>query len=261
VKPAAALCTALAAALAWSGPAAAQDEDAPSRTRIGLGAQFVPSYPGADRHNVIPLFDFSRAAGDEAFAFESPDESFGFALVREGGFAFGPLLGFEGSRRAKDVGAALDKVDATIELGAFAQYELSPSFRTRVEARRGIGGHDGWTGSAGADYIARDEDKYLFSIGPRITWSDARYQRAYFGVTPAEAARTGLAAFRPGSGVQAIGATASFLTQLSKRWGIYSYAKYDRLIGDAARSPVVRTHGTRNQISGGLGLTYTFGTD
>jgi outer membrane protein len=261
LKPAAALCACLAALLPWNSPAAAQDEDAPRRTRVGLGAQFVPSYPGSDSHNIIPLFDFSRARGDEPFGFEAPDESFGFSLVDEGGFEFGPALNFQGSRKAADVGAALDKVDATIEAGAFAQYAFSPSFRARVEARRGIGGHEGWTGTAGADFIARDEDNYLFSIGPRVTWSDARYHRAYFGVTAAEATRTGLAAFAPRSGVQAIGATSSFLTQLSKRWGIYSYAKYDRLVGDASRSPVVRKHGARNQFSGGLALTYTFGKD
>lgn len=259
MKSGAALCTFLLGSLACISPASAQDEDAPSRTRIGAGAQFVPSYPGADDHNIIPLFDFSRASADEPFAFEAPDESFGFALLNEGGFAFGPSLSFEGSRKAKDVGAALDKVDATIELGGFAQYEFSPAFRARVEARRGIGGHEGWIGLAGADYVARDGDKYLFSIGPRVTWSNARYQRAYFGVTAAEAARTGLAAFAPSNGVQAVGATTSFLTQLSKHWGIYSYAKYDRLVGDAARSPLVRRFGSRDQFSGGLALTYTFG--
>jgi outer membrane protein len=219
----------------------------------------VPSYPGADSHNIIPLFDLSRARGDEPFIFEAPDESFGFALVNAGGFSVGPALNFENSRNAKDVGTPLDKVKATIEAGGFVQYEFSEAFRTRVEARRGIGGHEGWTGSAGADYVARDGDKYLFSVGPRVTWSNAQYHRAYFGVTPAEAARTGLAAYRPGSGVQALGAATSFLTQLSARWGIYSYAKYDRLVGDAARSPIVRRHGSRDQLSGGLGLTYTFG--
>jgi outer membrane protein len=245
----------------WNSPAAAQDEDAPRRTRVGLGAQLVPAYPGADSHNVLPLFDLALARGDEPFEFTAPDESFSFALVRESGFAFGPALSFQGSRKAEDVGARLDKVDATIEAGAFVQYALSPAFRTRVEARRGIGGHEGWTGMAGADYVARDGDKYLFSVGPRVTWSNARYQRAYFGVTPAEAARTGLAAYRPGSGVQGVGAAASFLTQLSRRWGIYSYAGYERLVGDAARSPVVRRLGSRDQASGGIALTYTFGND
>jgi outer membrane protein len=37
-----------------------------------------------------------------------------------------------------------------------------------------------------------------------------------------------------------------------------AYAKYDRLSGDAADSPVVRELGSRSQLSGGLGITYTF---
>ena len=38
-------------------------------------------------------------------------------------------------------------------------------------------------------------------------------------------------------------------------WG----ARDGRLVGDAADSPVVRTHGSRSQLSGGLALTYTWG--
>ena len=53
-----------------------------------------------------------------------------------------------------------------------------------------------------------------------------------------------------------IGLTASFLTQLGPSWGIYTYAKYDRLVGDAADSPLVTQLGSRDQFSGGLALTY-----
>ena len=240
-------------------PAAAQDAEAPRRTRVGLGTQFLPSYPGSGDLSLRPMFEFSRAEADKPFEFEAPDESFGFNLVSAGGLGIGPALNFEGSRKAEDVGAALDNVDATIEVGGFVQYEFSPNFRGRIEARRGVDGHKSWITNAGADYVARDGDRYLFSIGPRITWSDRNYQLAYFGVTPAEATRTGLPAYAPGAGIQAVGATASFLTQVSNKWGIQSYARYERLVGDAARSPVVLVHGSRNQFSGGLALTYTFG--
>lgn len=245
----------------WSAPAAAQDEEKkePRRIRVGLGAQLIPAYPGADGHSLRPLVDVAVARGSRPFGFEAPDESFGPSLIKEGGFEFGPALNFEGSRTAKDVGAALDKVPSTLEAGAFVEYEFSPKFRVRTELRKGLGGHDGWTGQAGADFVARDGDDLLFSVGPRVTWSDGRYQRAYFGVTAPESIRTGLAVYRPGGGIQAVGATAGFLTQLSKRFGLYSYAKYDRLVGDSADSPVVRTFGSRNQLSGGLALTYTFG--
>jgi outer membrane scaffolding protein for murein synthesis (MipA/OmpV family) len=247
-------------ALAGLGaPAAAEEErKEPRRIRVGIGAQLVPAYPGADDFSLRPLVDVALSRGTRPFGFEAPDESFGPTLTK-GRFGIGPALNYEGSRTAKDVGVDLDKVSATFEAGAFAQYAFSPKFRVRAEARKGLGGHDGWTGMAGADFVARDGDEWLFSIGPRVTVSDGRYHRAYFGVSPAESARTGLAAYRPEGGIQAVGATAGFLTQLTKKWGIYSYAKYDRLTGDAARSPVVRGFGSRDQLSGGLALTYTFG--
>ncbi len=257
---AAALSCLLAAG--WSAPAAAQEEEEkkePRRIRVGLGAQFVPSYPGADSLSLRPLVDVSLTRGSKPFDFEAPDESFGPSLIKEGGLEIGPALNFEGSRKAEDVGADLDKVPFTFEAGAFVQYAFSPKFRIRAEGRKGLGGHDGWIGQVGADFVARDGDDWLFSIGPRLTLSDGRYHRAYFGVTQAESVRTGLAAYRPGGGIQAVGATAGFIKQLDKRWGIYSYAKYDRLVGDAADSPVVRVHGSRDQFSGGLALTYTFG--
>ena len=247
----------------WSGAAAAQEEEEgkkePRRIRVGIGAQLVPAYPGADGHSIGPVVDVSLSRGSKPFGFEAPDESFGPSLIKTGGLEIGPALNFEGSRTAKDVGADLDKVGFTVEAGAYVQYAFSEKFRIRTEARKGLGGHEGWTGQAGADYVARDGDEWLFSIGPRVTWSNARYHRAYFGVTPAESVRTGLAAYSPGGGIQAVGATAGFLTQITKKWGIYSYAKYDRLIGDAGRSPVVRVHGSRDQLSGGLALTYPFG--
>ncbi|WP_106640083.1 MipA/OmpV family protein [Allosphingosinicella vermicomposti] len=257
-RPLAAALALTASLFLLSGPAAAQDEGDTTRVRIGVGAQVVPSYPGADEVRWRPLWDVGRARPGETFGFEAPDESFGIPVISTNGFEIGPILNYEGSRKPDEVGAPLDKVKATFEAGVGADYYLSDNFRLRAEARRGIGGHDGWIGVVGGDYIMRDGDDYLFSIGPRVTLANGRYHRAYFGVTPEESVRTGLSAYRPGGGIQTAGASASFLYQLTPRWGLYSYAKYDRLVGDAADSPIVRAFGSRDQFSGGLAVTYTF---
>ncbi|WP_156841918.1 MipA/OmpV family protein [Novosphingobium aquimarinum] len=242
-------------------PVLAQEsgEEEPRRTRIALGPQIVPSYPGSEDVSVRPFFDLSRARGDAEFEFEAPDEGFGFALLRSDRFSAGPSLGFEGKRSSSDVGGALPEVDISIELGAFAQYQLSDSVRLRAEGRQGVTGHDGFIANLGADYVWREGDRQLFSIGPRVTVTDSSYQNAYFGVRPEDAAASGLTEFDADGGVQAVGATAGYIRQLTKRWGIYSYAKYDRLVGDPADSPLVERFGSRNQFSGGLALTYTFG--
>lgn len=239
-------------------PAAAQEGDEPRRTRVILGPQLVPRFPGSDGVALRPYVDVSRTRGDRPFAFEAPDESTSVSLYSRDGLTFGPAIGFEGKRRNRDVGG-LDAVGFTVELGAAAQYAVSPNLRLFAEGRKGIGGHRGVTGMIGADYVARDGNDWLFSVGPRLTLGDGRYARTYFGVTPREAAATGIPAFRPGGGMTAVGATASAHRQLSDRWGAFGYAKYDRLVGDAADSPVVARFGSRDQLSGGLGLSYTFG--
>ncbi len=242
------------AALAFASTLAAQD----TRVRIGVGAQIYPSYPGSDDFDVGPMFDIDRARGDTPFEFEAADESFGFPVIRAGGFELGPAVNLEGSRKAKDIGADLPKVKFSVEPGAFASYNLSDSFRVRGELRKGVTGHKGWIGTAGADFVVRDRDEWLFALGPRITWSNNRYQDAWFGISTADALATGLPAYDPGSGIQAVGATASFETQFNEQWGIATYAKYDRLVGDAADSPLVTQLGSRDQFSGGLSLSYTF---
>jgi outer membrane scaffolding protein for murein synthesis (MipA/OmpV family) len=250
---------AIAVVLAAAAAAPAHADDEPSRTRITLGPQVYPSYPGSDKVDVGPLIGVARARGDQTFPFKGPDDSTGIAVVKRNGFEIGPVVNWEGTRTAKDVGALLPKVKFSIEPGVFASYTFGESFRLRGELRKGVTGHHGWVGTAGADYIARNSDAWLFSIGPRVTWSDSRYQRTWFGVAPVDAVRSGLPAYRPGGGIQAYGAAASFLTRITPRWGLYSYAKYDRLTGDAGRSPIVRRLGSRDQFSGGVGLSYTFG--
>ena len=248
--------------LCQSPAAWAQDDDErrpPRRTRIPLGPELDPAYPGAKRARLSPLIDVSRAKGADPFTFEAADESAGFAIWQHDGFAIGPALAVQGRRLASDTDGLLPRIGRTIELGGSLQYAVSPAFRLRGEIRQGLGGHGGLVANLGGDYVARRGDDWLVSIGPRVTVTNARYDKAYFGITAAEAARAGLSPYRSAGGVQAVGATAGLVRSLGSRWGVYAYARYDRLVGDAAASPVVRRWGSRDQPSGGIGLSYTFG--
>ncbi len=247
------------AAIALPAAASAQDDDGPRRTRVIAGAQVGPAYPGATRGQVTPYLDLSRTRGDRDYTFEAPDESTSLSLYRSDGFSIGPAINFQGKRRRRDAGG-LDEVGFAVELGASAQLTLSPALRLTGEVRRGVTGHSGFTGMVGADYVQRDGNRWLWSVGPRVTLGDAKYARAYFGVTPRETLATGVASYRPDSMVM-VGGTGSVLRQLNRRWGVYGYGKYDRIVGEAARSPVTRLFGSRDQWSAGGGVSYTFGRD
>jgi len=254
----AALFTLLATA-----PAAAQDSDDGASggwtVTLGGGAQTYPKYPGADSYgiNFLPAFGLRRQGSP--MPFEAPDDGFGPGLLgRDSAFNFGPAVRFQNKREEDDVGAAVGDVGFTFEAGGFLEVYPSDQFRIRAELRQGLGGHKSLTGDIGADLIVRDEDSYIFSIGPRARWSENDYHDAYFGVTPAVSVATGLAAFDPDGGFYALGATAGLTVRLGGRWGLQGYVGYDRLIGDAADSPIVRAFGSRDQFSGGLALFFEF---
>jgi len=251
----------MAAALlaAPARPAFAQDSDRTDyRVRAGLGAQLRPEFYGGDKMEAAPLWDIDIARGDSQFSFEAPDDHIAIPIISDDGFAVGPTANIEWARKDSDVGVPLGKVKTTFEVGGFAEYMAMDSTRVRAEVRKGINGHEGLVGSIGADQIWRDGDKYVFSIGPRLLFSDAKYQRAYFGVTPAAAIATGLPVYRPDGGIHAAALASGLSYQFSPEFGMFGFGRYERLLGDAGKSPVVRQIGSRNQFSAGVGLSYTF---
>lgn len=247
----------LAAACALATPAMAQD-DGTTRVRVGAGAQNRPAALGAERREWAPLFDFALSRGGNQFEFEAPDDNFDIRLYNKDGLSFGPVAAFEAGRRNRDFGDRVGKVPSTIEVGGFAQYQLSEFLRLRGEVRKGVGGHNGMVASLGADGVWRDGDRYVISAGPRLTFANSRYQREFFGVSDERSLITGLDEYDPDGGLQSVGVTSGLNMQLAGPFGLFGFARYERLVGDAGKSPIVRELGSRGQASAGLGVTYTF---
>lgn len=243
-----------------AAPALAQDEGGGGRTiTIGIGAQSFAKYPGSDSYSLypMPIFGFRRQGAPMPFTAQDEGVGFGF-LGQDSRFNLGPSVALRSKREEDDVGAPVGNVGFTIEAGGFVELYPVRNFRLRGELRQGIGGHRGLVGDLGADIIIRDENTYILSFGPRARWGDSDFTSAYFGVSPAAAVASGLPAFQPRSGFYAVGAMAGFTYRLGRNWGMRSYLGYDRLVRDAADSPIVRNFGSRDQFSGGAGLFFEF---
>jgi outer membrane protein len=255
----AALFTLLSAA-----PAAAQDDRDDDRPRgyivtIGAGAQAYPRYPGADDLRVYPMPIVGLRREGRPVPLEAPDEGFGFGLLgQDSPINIGPAVNFQRRRRAEDVGAPVGDVGSTVEIGGFVEAFLGENFRLRTEVRQGVNGHNGLVADVGADLFMRSGDLTVFSIGPRVRWADNDYMDAYYGVPVAIGGATPVAAFDPGSGIHAIGATAGMRLDVGGGFSLHGYARYDRLMNDAADSPIVTQFGSRDQFGGGIGIAYSF---
>lgn len=222
---------------------------------LGAGVQVRPDYPGAKNYEVWPTGFVTLHYLDLP----------GFGVVKnartvEQGWSFGPSFNLQSKRKTSDYPElfGLNDIDMTFELGAKVGYTFD-WIRPWVAARYGLGGHSGIVGETGLDFIFRPSEVFQWSVGPRASFANRDYMQTYFGITPAEAALSGtLAAYSPGGGFKGVGAELNARYEFAPQWAVRGEFIYERLIGDAADSPIVQQVGSANQYTAKLGLTYMF---
>jgi len=228
---------------------------------LGVEGRYLPSYVGSDRYIFapFPIFDIRRAGTPRRFS--APLDGVSVAIVNIGQFRFGPTGKLVLPRDESEDPAALrglGDVDWALELGVFAEYWFVPWLRGRVELRQGIGGHTGLVSEITADIVVPATESLTLSAGPRLTLATAQALQPYFGVTPAQSLTSGLPVYSPGGGVSAVGVGAQARQQLTRDWAVNLFVEYDRLVGDAANSPVLARGGSADQVTVGIGVSYTF---
>lgn len=252
--------------------AAAADAPAPVATTpapaagwivtLGFSPSVGPRYDGAKRYGFTggPVFDIRRA--DEPKGFSSPDDGFDITLFGNERFAIGPVFNVRGGRYRSSEGAlyGLRDVPWTIEGGVFAEFwPIVETLRTRLEVRHGFRGRsDGFVGDLSVDWI-QHIGRFTLSGGPRVSVADSDYMDANFGVLPTEALNNRrVTAFDPGPGGKSVGLEAALAYDWSTAWSTTAFIRYDRLIDDAAKSPIVKQFGSRDQFTVGTVISYSF---
>ncbi len=227
-------------------------------------AGFSPNYDGSKDLSPYLLPGLSMRRPNSPVSFSAPDELPGFALY-DNGFIKGGLTGRVRGPRQQSTYAELHGVhdiDWTIEGGGFAEFWTLEKLRARVELRQGFWGHHGEIADFYLDWVER-HGPWTLSLGPRFSLADQSYLNKYFGVSGYEALVNGnLYPFTPsGGGAKSLGATGSLSYQWSEAWSTSAYLKYNRLVGDAAASPIPTQIGSRNQFTFGLSVAYSFRWD
>lgn len=222
---------------------------------LGAGAMVKPNFEGASTVMISPYpivaLKYLRLPGLFTIG-GGPDD----------GFSLFPSLNVVGTR--KDTSATylngLGTVDTAVELGLGASYRYG-FVKGSIEARRGFGGHEGFVGSVGIDLIATPIAGLTVEAGPRASFADQTYMQTYFGVTAAQAGTSGYAAFKPNAGFKSVGVAAKATYELTPEWRLHFGAGYDRLIGDAAGSPILKSGGSADQFTARAGVSYRFSVD
>jgi len=241
------LCAALLSFHAQAEPAA------PVRPLLGAGVWSRPAYDGASDGQTTALIPSVRYYGPLAFARTT------MGLLEGGvrhelapGVTVGAQLAYEGGRRSAEssflAAHQLPDLPASLSWGVHAELEgkvgpmpLIGLLRYRQDLDSARGAQADLRLTAGV-YGGGGFNAGVFVQG---TWADARASQYYYGITPALAASSGLAAYAPEGGAlyQAAGLLWSY--DLTPQWLLLGSVEGRRLRAGALDSPLVQTQASR----------------
>ena len=219
---------------------------------VGGGAFYAPKFEGSDEFEVQPFPMFSATFG-EAVTIDPGGLS--VDVYKYQNFTLSANVGYDPGRDEDDSDHldGLGNIGAGAVVGAKLAYALGP-VELYTSLDRTIGGSDGLVGVVGAN-VSHQYNKFQFSAGASATWGDDNHMESYFGVTSAQSARSGLAAYDVGAGFKRVDFEASVTYMATENWLIRGQAGVGVLVGDAADSPIVQDE---VQPSVGLMVGYKF---
>ena len=233
-----------------AGPAAAQDPSPGPQylLNLGVGGAMTPQYPGADKYMFVPFPII------EAGRFYLP--GIGQSVSKTRGVFLYPSFNLYGQRSPSDDKSlkGTKEIDWALEAGIGGGYRYD-WFRVFATARQGFNGYSGQTGEIGADLILPLSQRFEVLFGPRTSWASDGYMETYFGVTPKEASKNSmLTAYKPQAGFKTAGLAATVNYWVDDRTRLQFRGSWNRLIGDAGDSPIVK-YGSKNQWFAGVGVS------
>jgi MipA family protein len=242
---------------------------------IGIGGASVPRFEGAADNVLIPAGAIRGSLSGITFSTAGTALYVDLIAAHDGPetkFVFGPVahmtLNRTSNKRTRDPQIiALGKLDTAIELGGHIGVQRTGVITSVYDVlsldlaiTHDVTGTHGSMITTPSISYSTPLSKTLY-VGASIAADHvgSGYARTYFGVSPAQSLASTLPIYGATKGWKDI--NVGLLTNISlsgdlrRGLSLFALGNYERLLGDFARSPIVRT---RNQWFGGVGLAYTF---
>lgn len=242
---------------------------------VGIGAGMTPSYVGSDDYTFTPvplvqgnLFGIGispRPAGLALDFIPNPDHGIGFN--------FGPAVRVRSNRATDPKDAVIDllpRLKHTVEVGptfgvsfpkvldAYDSLSFSADVRWDVTGR-----YSGAVIDPSISYFTPVSKGAAVSLSVDAEHNSDSFMNYYYTISPSDSAVSGLPQFQAHGGWKRVGGLILGAVDLDGNlanggFAVFAVASYDRLLGDAADSPITSIRGSANQWLGAVGIGYTF---
>jgi outer membrane scaffolding protein for murein synthesis (MipA/OmpV family) len=244
---------------------------------VGLGVFSVPDWYGSKDQEaaIAPLVRYRF--DDQGRYIQLVGPELRANLMPRTDLRFGPMLRFR-PRRDDDVEdnviGRMHPVASATELGVFVDYHMPlepnrPLHKVVFSADlvgNTTGVYSGPTGNIRATYFYPFPQSIagyslLGTVGFGLFFASDHFNDRYFGIRGSDVLlfpnRAGQP-YRAEGGLTSIKIPFSLTTQVDPKWLVTVAGRYERLLGDAADSPVIKDRGDENQWIIGVAASYLF---
>jgi outer membrane protein len=232
---------------------------------LGLGVAAAPDYEGSDDYKAVPLWNlrignlyhpdtYVHVLGPTLKSNLLPSDHWRLGVS---GRYIPERNDVEDDRVDR-----FHSVDASGMLGVMGGYDFiagpQQDLGVMIDVKTDVSSDNGTLATLQGFYSSVLGPRSRFGVSVDTTWADDNYMSSYFGVSGSNAARSGLHRYDANEGLKDAGVTVSYSYAFAERWGVTALARYDRLLNDAADSPIVDDRGDANQFILGLLVNFTF---
>ncbi|CBJ49801.1 MipA/OmpV family protein [Ralstonia solanacearum] len=245
----------------WLSPS--QVFAAESSYSLSLNAGVAPRYQGGKQYAVTVMPGF-RADFGNGFFIDPTRGGAGYALHFANGMFASAAVSYDpgrsdenrygrpGSDDLRGMGDIKGSLLGVLTVGGKIVGETTASATLEVP----LSNRDrGWSGHVDLAAPVYSWGANKITASPSLHFGSRKYMQTYFGVTPQQAADSGFAPYTADGGLQAASLTVAWTHTFSRNWAVQTAVGTTRLLGNAAKSPIVQN---KQSYFGGTGIVYTF---
>lgn len=222
---------------------------------LGLGGGWSPEYRGADSYSAEGLPWVQAEKGRVSI---NPITGVSYDLLASDRWTLAPTLSYAKGRDNTGALARFEDVHGSVMAGVVASWS-GKHWQINGDIAAPVSGDlDGVRARSYLRYRGRVTKRLLYAAGPGLTWGNERWNEALFGISAQDAANSGLRAHRTDGAYLRSNVNARLTYLVTRRLSVSTVARYSRLLGDAADSPIVDDVGDANQWHGSLAINYQF---
>lgn len=243
----------LAMALAVPAYAAAGSDDL--SVGLGLGGGWSPEYRGADSYKAEGLPWIQAKKGRLSI---NPVTGLSYDLIKGENWKLAPTLTYAKGRENSGALSQFENVHGSVLAGVIASWTPG-AWQMNGDVTGPVSGDlEGLRVRGYVRYRGKITNRLHFAAGPGLSWGDDRWNRALFDVSAADAARSGIRRYQAEDDYVQGSLNGRLTYMVTRKFSVSTVARYSRLFGDAADSPIVEDIGDADQWHGSLAINYQF---